>query len=91
MKEIVIDCKKLRSRKAFHDYLEKELELPGYYARNLESLYQILRMTNKTDAIVFLMVHRKDQSSRMRLFFDALTEMLFQLQTENTNVSIIEE
>ena len=88
MKEIVIDCKKLRSRKAFHDYLEKALDLPGYYARNLESLYQILRTTNKTDAIMFCVVNREDRSSRMKLLFDALTEVLLQLQAENPNVSI---
>jgi len=91
MRVILIDCAKLRSRRVFHDYLEKELRLPSYYARNFESLYNILRMTNHTDAITFCIVHRERESSRMKLFFDALTEILFQLQSENPNICVVEE
>ncbi|MCQ2431979.1 MAG: barstar family protein [Clostridia bacterium] len=90
MKEIVINCEKLRSRKVLHDYLEKELVLPEYYGRNLDALHDILSSVNKGGAVHFIITNRVNQSSRMVALYQALIDMLTDLNGENPNVSVEE-
>ena len=91
MKDVIIDCEKLRSRKVLHDYLEEALVLPSYYGRNLEALYDILIGINKGGAVTFHFVHRDHQSSRMVALYDAMIEMIGVLHEQNPNVSVVEE
>ncbi len=37
-----IDCSRLTDREAAHDHLAQALELPAYYGRNLDALYDCL-------------------------------------------------
>ena len=37
-----IDCSRLHAREAAHDHLAQALELPAYYGRNLDALYDCL-------------------------------------------------
>ena len=76
MKDILINCEKLRSRKVLHDYLEQELHLPDYYGRNLDALYDILSGFNKTGAVTFHIINREKQSSRMVSLYQAMLDML---------------
>ena len=91
MKEILINCEKLRSRKVLHDFLEKELSLPSYYGRNLDALYDILSSANRSDALNFRFVNRKKQSSRMVALYEAMIGMLSDLHDENPNITVEED
>ncbi len=91
MKEILINCEKIRSRKVLHDYLEKELALPAYYGRNLDALCDILSTHNAMDAITFRIINREKQSSRMVRMYDALIRMLRDLHTVNENITLTED
>ena len=91
MKEIIINCEKLRSRKVLHDYLEQELSLPTYYGRNLDALYDILSTSNKGGAVSFRFVNREKQSSRMVALYEAMIQMLTDLHEENENVCVSED
>lgn len=42
MKNVIIDCRRLRDRETAHEYLAGALELPAYYGRNLDALYDCL-------------------------------------------------
>ena len=42
MEIIRIDGRNLPTREAVHDYFTTCLQLPGYYGRNLDALYDIL-------------------------------------------------
>ena len=42
MREVLIDGNSMKSKEEMHDHLKERFELPYYYARNLDSLYQIL-------------------------------------------------
>lgn len=42
MKEYVLDCLNVRTRGELHDALALSLELPEYYGRNLDALYDCL-------------------------------------------------
>ena len=39
---IELDGRKMTDRMALHDYLREALELPAYYGRNLDALYDLL-------------------------------------------------
>ncbi len=91
MKEILINCDKIRSRKVLHDYLEAELSLPDYYGRNLDALHDILATHNQSDPVAFRMINREKQSTRMVLMYSALVEMLHELNKENPNITLTEE
>ena len=91
MKDILINCEKLRSRKVLHDYLEQELHLPDYYGRNLDALYDILGTVNGSNAVTFHFINREKQSSRMVSLYQAMLDMLTDLGREKPNVSVVEE
>lgn len=42
LKDIVIDGKDINSRDDFHDVIKKALNLPEYYGRNLDALWDCL-------------------------------------------------
>lgn len=42
MKIIYLDCREMRTRLDAHSYLAKMLDLPSYYGRNLDALYDCL-------------------------------------------------
>lgn len=42
MREVLIDGELMKSKEEMHDHLKEKFDLPYYYARNLDSLYQIL-------------------------------------------------
>ena len=91
MKDILINCEKLRSRKVLHDYLEQELHLPDYYGRNLDALHDILSGFNKAGAVTFHIINREQQSSRMVTLYQAMLDMLAELGQENPNICVVEE
>ncbi|MBP3919135.1 MAG: barstar family protein [Clostridia bacterium] len=91
MKEVLINCEKIRSRKVLHDYLESELSLPDYYGRNLDALHDILATHNQTDPVSFRMINREKQSTRMVQMYAAMIDMLRELHKVNPNITLIEE
>ena len=42
VKTLTIDCARLSCRTAAHDYLARMLELPAWYGRNLDALFDCL-------------------------------------------------
>lgn len=50
VKEYFIDCEKLCEQKAAHRYLAKALELPEYYGKNLDALFDCL--TEKAECTI---------------------------------------
>lgn len=42
MKEVILDCNYLTSRRKAHQYLAEQLDFPEYYGKNLDALYDCL-------------------------------------------------
>lgn len=42
MRYIQLDCLHMTDKETLHDYIAKELNLPEYYGRNLDALYDCL-------------------------------------------------
>lgn len=46
--DVVLDGRLMVSREAVHDLLAEKLELPDYYGRNLDALYDLLGENSRT-------------------------------------------
>ncbi len=83
MREIVIDGKMMGSKEEMHDHLKSRFNLPYYYARNLDSLYQIL--LKESDPIKVELIN----SGSIALGYgDALILLLKDLALKNSNYII---
>ena len=49
MNEVILDGREMQDNP--HEYMKKELELPDYYGKNLDALYDCLTEMNKSIVI----------------------------------------
>jgi len=80
MREVVLDGKMMKNKTEMHDYLKAKFYLPYYYARTLDSLYQILSKDPDPMHIVI-----KNKSSIARGYGDTLVLLLRDLSIKNPN------
>lgn len=52
MKQIVLDGSQLSDAANLHDYLMEMLELPGYYGKNFDALYDCLTELNDIEITI---------------------------------------
>ena len=57
METIILDGERMLNRRAAHDHLAEQLELPEYYGRNLDALYDLL---TERDGPARLVVRHRD-------------------------------
>ena len=50
---IVLDAKKMVRKKETHEYLQQMVDLPEYYGKNLDTLYDVLTEQSEGWVIVF--------------------------------------
>lgn len=86
MREIVLDGNEMKSKIEMHDYLKEQFFLPYYYARNLDSLYQIL--VTETDPVKITL---KNKKSIALGYGDALVILFKDLSVKNKNYTVIFE
>ena len=80
MRKIVIDGNHMKSKEEMHDHLKQVFDLPYYYARNLDSLYQIL--IKETDPLEIVL---ENKESIALGYGDALVLLLKDLASKNNN------
>ena len=80
MREIILDGCEMTTKVAMHDYLKSKFNLPYYYGRNLDSLYQIL--AKETDPIRIVL---KNRESIAIGYGDALMLLFMDLAQKNKN------
>lgn len=51
-KNIVLDGKQITNKDVFHDIMVKEFDLPSYYGRNLDALWDILSERNELSVLI---------------------------------------
>ena len=75
--EIVLDAKRFKGRSRAHAYLKEALQLPDYYGKNLDALYDCLGDIGEETVIVVPEVIQKKEylgeygKTMLRVFKDA--------------------
>lgn len=80
MREIHLDGNWMRTKAEMHDYLIAKLNLPYYYGRNLDSLWNILSKENEPMKIVIT-----NPKAIALGYGEVLIEMFRDLEKSNPN------
>ncbi len=89
MEIIRIDGRNLPTREAVHDYFTTCLQLPGYYGRNLDALYDIL--TERAEPTRLVICGQTALSSALGSYADALLDTLADAAADNPALEIAYE
>lgn len=88
MAEVVLNGLELESMEAVHDRFAEALDLPGYYGRNLDALFDCL--TEQTNAVTVRLLHREALERRLGRRGRALTRLLRRAAEENPRLTLLE-
>lgn len=86
MREILLDGGAVTSRAELHDLLSRSLDLPEWYGRNLDALYDCLTdLVNETQIFLLGMDPMRDV---LGPYADSLLQVLHDAAAENKNLSL---
>ncbi len=80
MREIVLDIDNVCGADEFYDLLGKEIELPAYFGRNLDALYDVL--TEQPEGIRITLVNTDVMEAMAPKFLRRLKRMLEDIGNE---------
>jgi ribonuclease inhibitor len=86
---IVLDCSRMTSRPEAHSYLQQALELPEYYGRNLDALYDLL--TERSGETEITLMHPQLLRIHLGGYGDALLGTLLDAARSNPGLKIVYE
>ena len=77
MKIVILDAKKMLEKEKMHEYFAKKFDLPEYYGRNLDALFDCLCEINEPTLIKLKnedTLQGDTKESLIRLFHDVCNE-----------------
>ena len=77
MKSVILDAKKMLEKENMHEYFAKKFDLPEYYGRNLDALFDCLCEINEPTLIKLKnedTLQGDTKESLIRLFHDVCNE-----------------
>ena len=87
MKTIVIDGSMMFTREAAHDYLSLRLDLPDYYGRNLDALYDIL--SSRGQPLRLVIYRRWELEEALGAYGASLLEAMVDAARDNPNLTLL--
>ena len=88
MNYIIIDGREMTDKATAHEYLKNLLNLPDYYGKNLDRLYDCLTEMKKCQLIVTYVAEMQENPRR---YADNLIATLEAAAEKNPNLSVIVE
>ena len=88
MKIIVIDGRRMTDREAAHLYLKRKLELPEYYGKNLDALYDCLCEMSGVQLIV---TYVPEMKHNLRRYADNILNVFEAAAEKNKKIDVITE
>ena len=87
--ELIIDGSALPEAAAVHDLFTRALDLPEWYGRNLDALFDCL--TDCPEALTVRLLHRDRLEDRLGRRGQGLTRLLRRAAAENPRLTLLEE
>lgn len=87
MAEIVLDGLDLQSLEEVHDRFARALDLPEWYGRNLDALFDCL--TDLGEPVTVRLLHQEALEDRLGPRGRALVRLLRRVAEENTRVTLL--
>ncbi|HSL93617.1 MAG TPA: barstar family protein [Bacillota bacterium] len=85
--KIIIDGSLLKGRDAYHTFIKESLQLPDYYGRNLDALYDLLSVTDEHIGITVR--HLADMREDLGTYADQLLSTLQDAVDVNPRVTLL--
>ena len=89
MAEITLDGLELQSMEEVHDLFARALDLPEWYGRNLDALFDCL--TDAHEPVTVRLLHRDTLRESLGRRGSALIRLLRRAAEENHHVTLVEE
>lgn len=86
MREIFLNGRQMKNKDQLHDYLKEKLELPDYYGKNLDALWDLLTTDDRERKIIF--VYAADFSSNLGDYGHSLLALLKEAAQENDKLNL---
>ena len=83
MKSVSLDAKKMLEKEKMHEYFAKKFDLPEYYGKNLDALFDCLCEINEPTLIKLKNERALDDGTK-----ESLTQLFRDVCSENTLVKI---
>lgn len=87
MAEIILDGLELQSLEEVHDRFARALDLPEWYGRNLDALFDCL--TERSEPVTVRLLHQEDLEDRLGRRGPALVRLLRRAAAENPRVTLL--
>ena len=88
MKIVILDGRKMTDRETAHLYLKRKLNLPEYYGKNLDALFDCLCEMNGTQIVLTYGAEMKDS---LRRYADNIINVFEAAEEKNPKISFIGE
>lgn len=86
MRTIVLDGAEMTSRQSMHDHLARRLELPDYYGRNLDALFDCL--SERGEATLLVLYRQEALREAMGDYGENLIRVLLQAAQDNPRLAL---
>lgn len=86
MKYMILDGNMIQSREHLHEILARELELPTWYGRNLDALYDCL--TDRFEDTLISVVNLEQLSDELQQYCGKLLRVLRDSAEENPHLHL---
>lgn len=87
MEKIILDGEQMPSRRKAHDHLTERLQLPDYYGRNLDGLYDLL--TERREPVQLVVRHKGTILSWLGEYGEALCQTLEDAARANPRLEVL--
>ena len=88
MRTILLDGKRIHSRDELHDALQRDLNLPEWYGRNLDALFDCLT-TEIIDDVLILLKNSDAFSENLGSYWPSFRRVLSDAEEDNPVLRII--
>ena len=87
MRTCVLDWGRLTAKEELHKFLMEELNLPAWYGRNLDALYDCL--TEQAEDIEFLYSNEEQTEKGLENYSKALKKVIQDAAKENPRIKVM--